>query len=202
MLDLSSPPDSLALDFSNTADWHASEQPVETLPSWADLLRWSVAAATVASEDAARLADCAMRQPERAAAVYERAIGLREATYRVFSAHARGATPAPDDLLILNREMSIAFDHVALRAVGDGFAWEWMTGEDALDQMLWPLAVSAGRLLTSATLPRVRECAGHPCGWLFIDTSRNRSRRWCSMESCGNRAKAKRHYDRSRVAGA
>ena len=66
---------------------------------------------------------------------------------------------------------------------------------------LWPIARSAAHLLTSAELTRVRECDGTSCNWLFFDRSRGGSRRWCSMESCGNRAKARRHYRRRRVPG-
>ncbi|MCB0153982.1 MAG: CGNR zinc finger domain-containing protein, partial [Anaerolineae bacterium] len=55
---------------------------------------------------------------------------------------------------------------------------------------------SAAELLTSDRLNRVGQCAGESCGWLFLDTTRNHSRRWCEMEHCGNRAKAKRHYRR------
>jgi predicted RNA-binding Zn ribbon-like protein len=64
--------------------------------------------------------------------------------------------------------------------------------------MLWPVVRDAADLLTSKELNRVGRCADERCGWLFVDTSRNRSRRWCSMESCGNRAKARRHYRKSR----
>jgi predicted RNA-binding Zn ribbon-like protein len=64
--------------------------------------------------------------------------------------------------------------------------------------MLWPVARSAADLLTSQEQSRVRECAASDCGWLFLDLSRNRSRRWCDMETCGNRTKARRHYARSK----
>ena len=60
---------------------------------------------------------------------------------------------------------------------------------------------SAAELLTSPDLPLVRECAGYDCGWLFMDTTKNRSRRWCDMATCGNRAKGRRHYERRRAAG-
>jgi predicted RNA-binding Zn ribbon-like protein len=77
------------------------------------------------------------------------------------------------------------------------FAWDWAEDPDSLDRVLWVVARSAGELLTSDQLDRVRQCADdRGCGYLFLDTSRNRSRRWCSMESCGNRAKARRHYQR------
>jgi predicted RNA-binding Zn ribbon-like protein len=64
--------------------------------------------------------------------------------------------------------------------------------------MLAPIVKSAADLLLSDMLDRVKQCEGDPCGWLFLDTSRNRSRRWCSMEDCGNRAKARRFYQRKK----
>ena len=83
---------------------------------------------------------------------------------------------------------------------GGGFAWRWKR-DDGLDRILWPVAWSAAELLTEGPLARVREYPGDDnCGWLFLDTSRNGSRRWCDMSTCGNRAKARRYY--RRVSGA
>jgi predicted RNA-binding Zn ribbon-like protein len=135
--------------------------------------------------------------------VWGRAIRLREAFYRMFSALGRVAQVAPDDLAILNGALAEAHNRLRLGApTPDSFAWIWTGADDALDRMLWPIARSAAELLTAPELARVRECAGHPCGWLFLDASRNHSRRWCSMAGCGNRAKAKRHYERAKAARA
>ena len=82
------------------------------------------------------------------------------------------------------------------------FAWALKGEKKALERPVWLLARSAAELLTSAQLNRVRECGGVNCGWLFLDTSRNGSRRWCDMKSCGNRAKTQRHYKRKRSANA
>lgn len=68
--------------------------------------------------------------------------------------------------------------------------------------MLWPVARSAAELLTSPDAQRVRECALRSCSWLFVDRSRNRRRRWCDMKTCGNRAKARRHYRRKQKSRA
>jgi glycosyltransferase involved in cell wall biosynthesis len=75
----------------------------------------------------------------------------------------------------------------------DGFAWEWAIGDD-LAGVLWPVAHSATGLLTSVPLGRVKGCAG--CNWLFVDESKNKSRRWCSMEDCGTYAKMRRYVAR------
>jgi len=81
---------------------------------------------------------------------------------------------------------------------GAGFSGSWPAA-DYLDRPLWPVARAAADLLQSEQLERVGECADdRGCGYLFLDTSRNHSRRWCSMESCGNRAKARSHDRRTR----
>jgi predicted RNA-binding Zn ribbon-like protein len=89
-----------------------------------------------------------------------------------------------------------------LVASGRGFTWSLAEEEDDLERPLWLVSRSAAELLASDELERVRRCAGHPCGWLFLDASKNRSRRWCSMASCGSRAKMRRLYARRRVATA
>jgi predicted RNA-binding Zn ribbon-like protein len=65
--------------------------------------------------------------------------------------------------------------------------------------MLWPIASSAADLLTSERLKKVRLCEAKTCTWLFLDESRNHSRRWCDMKVCGNREKARRHYQRELI---
>jgi len=93
-----------------------------------------------------------------------------------------------------------ALTHQRLVREGYRYALGWDDGE-ALDSILWPVAKSAAELLTSEEAKLVRQCEGFAateCAWLFIDETRNRSRRWCSMTSCGNRAKARRHYQRAR----
>jgi predicted RNA-binding Zn ribbon-like protein len=80
------------------------------------------------------------------------------------------------------------------------FVWGWNAGRLRLDQPLWPIVHSAADLLTSDELrPLVRQCGAEDCRWLFLDTTKNRSRQWCSMTSCGNREKARRHYERVRA---
>jgi len=85
-----------------------------------------------------------------------------------------------------------------LAPLGDGVAWDWHEADGALELPIWIVARSASTLLVSQGLRRVRECAGEKCDWLFLDASRNRSRRWCDMAACGNRAKAQRNYARRR----
>lgn len=192
----------LCLDFANTVGWHAGDHPSESLNSYADLVQWSRQAGVLVDDQARQLLQDAEKSPAAGLEVFERAIALREAMYRVFSAVAAGRAVEWPDLEMVNSELGEAMAHIRIIPSGDGFTWDWERDTAALDRMLWPVVRSAGELLTSGELGRVRECAGHTCGWLFVDLSRNRSRRWCDMEDCGNRAKANRHYQRTRRAKA
>jgi predicted RNA-binding Zn ribbon-like protein len=190
----------LCLDFANTADWHASDQPEEKLNSYADLVSWSEQVGILTKAEARQLLRKAADHPDDAAMVLEQAISFREAIYRIFSAIAMGASAETADLAILNEALSTALGQLYIVSTSAGFGWEWTAEEADLERILWPVAQSAADLLTSAELRRVGQCADERCGWLFMDMSRNRSRRWCDMRDCGNRAKARRHYERKRAA--
>ena len=191
-----------SLDFANTVDWHASEQPVEYLTSYAALVAWGQHVGVLSDRQAEQLLDEAGRHPTEAEAILEQARVLREAIYRIFAAISAGRPAEEGDLAVLNAELPRALSQSRIIVSGDGYAWGWIGAEDALDRMLWPVVRDAVDLLTSGELVRVGQCADERCGWLFLDASRNRSRRWCSMEDCGNRAKARRHYQRSRASDA
>jgi predicted RNA-binding Zn ribbon-like protein len=197
------PEPAVCLDFANSVSG-TREHPREELFSYADLLAWCRSAGVVTDAEASRLAEVAAAAPVAAAAVFARAIALREAIYRVFSAVAAGRPVATADLALVNAELASAQAALQLVARPDGFAWVWPVAPAAtpLDRPVWPLARAAADLLTSGHLDRVRECDGVTCAWLFVDHSRNRSRRWCDMADCGNRAKAHRHRQRQRAATA
>jgi predicted RNA-binding Zn ribbon-like protein len=152
--------------------------------------------------EAERLLHEAERRPREAEETLSQARALREAIYDIFSAEAAGARPHDNDLAALNTALVGALAHARLVSTEHGIEWGWEPLPDALDRMLWPVARSAADLLTSDDLERVTECASDSCGWLFMDMSRNHSRRWCDMSDCGNRAKAKRHYERKRAAAS
>jgi predicted RNA-binding Zn ribbon-like protein len=183
----------LCLDFTNTVQ-DRSTSPRELLNSYSDLLLWSQGAQILTEDEAERLREEAARHTREAKAVLQRAIDLREALYRIFFAVARGSSPEKVDLSTLNTEFSEAMSQACIVPAKDSFALDWTGKEKALDRMLWTLARSAADLLTSAELDDVRVCAADDCKWLFLDTSKNHTRRWCDMKSCGNRAKARKHY--------
>jgi predicted RNA-binding Zn ribbon-like protein len=189
----------LCLEFANAADWRTGDHPEERLNDYKKLVSWAKEVGMVTETETQQLLRAASRRPNEVVAVMERTISLRTALYRIFSALAGGEAPDAADLVTLNKVLSVALSRLQLISTADGFDWEWADSEVALDQILWPVAQSAAELLTSAELIRVGRCADHSCGWLFMDMSRNRSRRWCDMGDCGNRAKARRHYERKRT---
>ena len=188
----------LCLQFTNTTSARHTDMPSEHLHSYADLLAWAQTENILTPEMAVHLAAEAARCPQAAGAALEQAIALREAIYAIFTAHAAGAAPNTGDLALLNQALAEALPHRRLVGNAEGFGWEWAAEPDALAQMLWPVARSAADLLTSPDLPRVRECAGPTCDWLFIDRSKNRSRRWCDMQECGNVAKVRRYRSKKK----
>lgn len=170
----------------------------DKLGDYRDLVLWSRLAGLVSEREAQALRNGARRHPSEAAAVFARGRTLREAIYRIFRWTLRGAAPARSDMDLLNRELfrSRAAEKLVVRK--RGFVWESDDSGDALDLMLGPVALSAAELLTSADLEHTRECGGEECGWLFLDTSRSRRRRWCDMRDCGNLAKVRRFRERRR----
>lgn len=187
----------LCLDFVNTRGLASGEH----LAGYADLLAFADQSGLLTPAEADRLHAEAERDAEAAEAVLRRAIALREALRRVFSALAAGQDPPAEDLESLNANLAISLAHACLRPVpppGSGYAWGWQG--QALDAPIWPIARSAADLLTDdQQRARLRECNAADCAWLFLDTSKNHTRQWCSMRSCGNREKARRHYQRLRA---
>ena len=189
----------LCLDFANTVDWHRSDHAEECLTDYSRLVSWAQAQRLLSKDHARRLLDRAEREPGLAASTLQRALALRDAIYNIFAAPALGRAVAASDLAILNASLSQAMLGARIETRAGRFYWSWQDGDD-LDSMLAPVLRSAANLLASEDLGRVGQCADdRGCGWLFLDSSRNHSRRWCRMEDCGNRAKAKRHYARERV---
>jgi predicted RNA-binding Zn ribbon-like protein len=185
----------LCLDFVNTlADRPRCRE--EKLGEFTDLLGWAAAAEVVDATELASLRRRAAKQPGRAQKAFRDAIELREGLYRIFSGLAAGEATPPDELAALNVALREALPHLRLGERGDGVRWHWAGPAARLDRILWPVTRSAAELLTSADVCHLRECASDRCSWVFIDNSRTRRRRWCDMKTCGNRAKARRHYAR------
>ena len=187
----------LSLNFANTKDWHGSQNPVENLISFQDLVVCGERAGLVLPDQVTRLNQIAEEQPDKATHMYHFAIQLREALYRIFSRYIVGQPIPEADISLLNDVTCQAMSQLRLASTGKTFRWQLPNGLVYANLILWPVARAAAELLTSDTVAHVRLCEDdRGCGYLFIDQTKNHSRRWCSMESCGNRAKAKRHYNR------
>jgi len=187
----------LCLDFANTVDWRTSYKPEEILTSYRDLIEWSRHVGIADGRRAARLMRRATSHEPLAAAAFEQAIELRESIYQVFSAVADARPPARRQLERFNRALSALIARARITPDQNHFVWGYMD-QNALDSILWPVAWSAAQLLTSEEVRLVRECQGGGCGWLFLDKSRSHRRQWCDMRACGNRAKARRYYERAK----
>jgi len=172
----------LCIRFANTVGERNGPDPDEYLKSADDVRRWMVAQSILAPDASFRPSDLS------------RAIELRDAFYRLFSAIAAGRSPDEAALETLNGELAEALNKVELDS---NLAWS-LTETDPVDRAFMLLALSAASLASSPLAERVRECANATCGWIFVDLSKNRSRRWCSMSDCGNLEKARRFQAKRR----
>jgi predicted RNA-binding Zn ribbon-like protein len=189
----------VCLDFVNTLDWRGTDTPQEFLNTFHDLVLWSRHAGITKKEEARQLNRLADQPGSNAGKVLDRAIRLRETLYRLFSAGITGRNPAKEDLDLFNENLSHSTRDLKITRTNDGFSWDTLRDKTELDWILNPIIRSAADILVSDELKRVKACADPACGWLFIDVSRNKSRRWCDMQDCGNRAKASRFYKKKQL---
>jgi len=189
----------LCLDFANTVDWHASENPVESLNKYADLIEWSAKRGIISGDAKNVLLRKSEEKPVEAEAVVEKAREIRENIYQILSDTVHGKPIKIADLKGFNRALAGTLSHSRLAPYERGLRWDWDSSSGKLDSVIWPVVKSAVDLMTSGAMKRVGQCADEKgCGWLFWDSSRNRSRRWCDMKDCGNRAKVRRFYAKSK----
>jgi predicted RNA-binding Zn ribbon-like protein len=190
------------LEYTHSVGWAERDRSDDELTSYEALLAWAEREGLLERAERERLGRAAEARPDEAARVLARAVELREVIYRIFSAVGRDEAPAESDVQALNALLPEANRWRGIVRVGSDFEWGWLEGSDCLlDRVLWPIIYSAAQLLTWSELSRVKLCRAHDCGWLFVDSSRNRSRRWCDMSDCGNRAKARRFRERQREEG-
>ena len=188
----------VALDYVNTVTWTRSGCDRERIRSYQDVLAWSHDAGILAQRDAARLKRLSHRRVAAAAAAYRDAIRMRTEHHSLFVSQVSRQPPVRRVLGSLNRRLQRAVAHLELHATADGVTVGWDEG-GGFDRPLWPLLKATVELLESPTIDQLRMCANPDCGWLFLDRSRKRNRRWCSMRECGSRAKARAYYHRQRT---
>src|SRR2546425_2894799 len=181
------------LDFCNSGQGMRGSRQEEWIPTYADLVDWLEAAGSLTESQALRLRTGGAEAPQAAQQLFERAIAFREALARVLLARTEGRAAAREDLRIIDAEYARTAPFARLSATDDGFAWALDSSAAELDAALRPLVESAVSLLTSERLARLRRCGNSTCYWLFLDETKNCSRRWGEMASCGNLMKVRRH---------
>jgi predicted RNA-binding Zn ribbon-like protein len=186
---------SLAIEFQ-----HAEIGPSSNLvpgPSplndYDDLVAWANRFGVIGAGEGRRLRQAARRNPGAAAEAYVRALRIRETLDEVFRAIAVGAEPSGASTARLAADEAEAVARGTLVRGHVGFAWSW-ANDTSLERPLWPVIHDATRLLVDGPLDRVKACDG--CRYLFIDQSKNRSRRWCEMSTCGTAEKMRRYVER------
>ncbi|WP_433017175.1 CGNR zinc finger domain-containing protein [Kribbella sp. CA-294648] len=184
------------LDFANTVEPRVTQPEFDFLPDFAALIHWSDEAKLLTPVQRRRLSRQAEENPAAAHRAYDAAITFRESLYRLFAAVAAAKSPRGLDLQALQHVYVDAQQHATATLVDGRLEWTWR--EPSLAYPAWRIAGDAIELLRSDRLQRVKRCQP-TCGWLFLDTTKNNSRRWCSMRECGFEAKVQRQRESTRV---
>jgi len=189
----------LCLDFINTLAADAG-QPVELLATFGDLIAWAAAAKLVeAASTVQRLQ--AWGDPSSTAAVLQQALALRTTLYQMITAMMAGQGVPIDALDAINHWLQLQRGYTAVVQVDDRFEKRYHSTITEPLQLLAPIAQSASDLLCYGDRKLLKKCENPTCVLYFYDTTKNHTRRWCSMTTCGNRAKAAAHYRRLRARG-
>jgi len=197
---IATPREDVCLDFVNTRSWRGRETPGEELHGLDDVLAWARGAGGVDVEIAQSFQDWWRPRPRAASTAFAEAIALREALFRLFEAVSSGEAPDPAALDVLNAALGSAAPRSRVAPRADALVWSVDGLVPGMAALLSPVLWSASDLLAGTRGRRVRLCANPQCRWVFLDDSKSGTRRWCSMASCGNRAKAHRHYLKRRKA--
>ena len=190
----------LCLDFANTIHNLRAEDKEEELRGISDLLQWANEAGLLSSAELDRLAAHYKRNSREAESALAKGIAARDLLLSIFISVANGRSVSTQRLSELNAALAENPGVLRMHRKSDRIEMDWTSADEGLQQVLFAVLTSAAELLASDRLGRVRECASDDCTWLFVDESRNRSRRWCDMRACGNRMKARRHYQRVKAA--
>jgi predicted RNA-binding Zn ribbon-like protein len=189
----------LCIDFVNTLSWRGREVPEEELHHYSDLIKWSRQVGIITAQNAKKLLKKADRNPAAGKKVLSGAVGLRETIYRIFTAIIENQNPAKEDLAAFNSHLANTMVFSQIINTKNGFEWDSSGDKSEMDWVLNPVIRSAADLLVSQELKKLKFCSDPMCRWLFLDISRNQSRRWCDMKDCGNRAKARRFYQKKQM---
>ena len=183
----------LALDFVNTVEYRGTEKEIEWLTSYLDALCWAERVEIFSPEETAILSKKARNHDSHR--WYKQVRSSRETLHSIFSRIIdkeiddcdKGIRDFNDLYQTVHRRIKVSSD---LQEI----SWNFPELEASPLGFLQPVIHTAAELLVSGNLGRLKRCSDPTCGWLYYDTSKNNSRRWCSMKTCGNRAKVNRFY--------
>src|SRR5579872_3189790 len=193
------PSEPLCLQFADTTGNYRGTSAYDLVSDIEGLIEWCKRAGIVSPAQARACRLDARRRPDAARRVHERALALRRSIHGIGAALALGRSPAADDIATLNSVLQQALSHTIL-SPGRPSRWSFDEGGNRLERLLWPIARSAADLFTSTNAEKLVQCAGQTCDWLFLDQTKNRSRRFCTSAGCGNRDRVARFYERRRTA--
>jgi predicted RNA-binding Zn ribbon-like protein len=183
-----------ALELVNTLDMRFTAQIVDLIPTYKDLLRLTAQLQLLTTEQARKLGRTVSE--EEARRVLASTAELREALAKLLYGRIDGTSVPGGQLKILERQFHAASLHRRLVAGESYLEWSWSGVERRAEIPLWMLAQAASDLLVSSDAELIKDCGDPTCRWLFLDVSKNHTRRWCDMKTCGNRMKARRHQAR------
>lgn len=187
-------------DFINTVNSRSEEdEPYEYLGSYGEFMKWSGRVELLPRERIKKLSGYADANPKEAGRTLEEIKQVRELMYRIFSAIAAEAPVGDSELDTFNTRLAESISKLQFVSGGDELQLSWKTGEPDLNEPLWRVMKSAFDILTEEPAGRIKECEA--CGWIFLDQSKNKSRRWCNMQTCGSAHKAKKYYYRKKMEG-
>jgi len=200
-----------SLDLVNTVDWTSRGPARDRIGSYGRLVEWAIGAGIVDVVDGSRLERRAFERQREAAAALDTARALRWTLRRLVAALAgddRAGTSARLPLEELNAFIADVYGYARLvmstpsgKERAPSLEWTWERDTVRLDSILWPVVRGAADLLASGDAQRLRVCAADNCGWVYIDQSRNRLRRWCEMSTCGTEEKSRRRRERKKANG-
>jgi predicted RNA-binding Zn ribbon-like protein len=182
----------LALDFVNTSSGRGTAGHQEHLRDFEALMQWIEHARVASSEHCEFMRRAGRRQPGRAIAAFKEALRLRDLIWHIGDALVRRRVVPNALLRKLTKAHAANLAGAEIEVRGGMYSWSWSPRRDLQAAILGPLTLSALSLLMEKDLSRTKRCDGTECGWLFLDATKNKSRRWCEMRVCGNRAKVRR----------
>ena len=191
--------DNLALDFVNTSTGrHASRKWGDYLTDAMEVLVWLRHAKSIDEVRFREMTRLVANDEAQSKAFLASALRLRGALTALFAAFPSGRMPHQADIETLNAVLADAKAAERVAWTSEGMRSVTSADLESLNDGLWPIAKAAEQILTSAAPRRVKSCGSPTCQWLFLDTSKNATRRWCQMEVCGNREKGRRRLKRDR----